>query len=59
MPLDSSEQCLVRLEKTIFLKEQTQVKKFTQETRIYVEHEDRKPLFATDSKIIFGEKFPT
>jgi hypothetical protein len=59
MSLDSSEQCLVGLKKTIFSKEQTQVRKFTQETRIYVEHEERKPLFATDSKIIFGEKFPT
>ena len=57
--LDSSEQCLVELKKTIFSKEQTKVKICLHETLIYIEHEDRKPIFATDSKIIFGENFPT
>jgi hypothetical protein len=40
-------------------KKQTQVKKFSHETRIYVEHENRKPIFTTDSKMIFGENLPT
>ena len=60
MPLDSSEQCLVGLKRTIFSKEQRQVKKkVSHETQIYVGHANRKPLFTTDSKIIFGENFPT
>jgi hypothetical protein len=43
----------------LFKRTNTSKKKVSHETWIYVEHENRKPLFTTDSKIIFGENFPT